>query len=305
MRISLGLATYQRPRQLQLLLGDLLRQTRPPDEVVVVDNDPAGSGRSVVEAMAACKPPFTLHYEIQPAKNISLTRNRSVALASGDWFASLDDDERVNSDWLQALVSGQRQSGADGLLGPVEYSFPPGVPAFLKYNDVFQRRRFESGATVPRDAYRFGNVLLRMELLRQLPGPFDPAYGLTGGEDGDLLCRLNDAGARICWCNEAEVFEPVEPARTRTRWVLLRALRGGQDYARHFRRGYYGHPGALAVCRFIARAAAQMLVALALSLLAVPIGRARVLHWLVKAASNLGKLSIWGGWHYREYQQPA
>ena len=45
---------------------------------------------------------------------------------------------------------------------------------------------------------------------------FNPAYGLTGGEDGDLLMRLMGQGARMVWCDEAYVIEPVPENRMRT-----------------------------------------------------------------------------------------
>ena len=38
-----------------------------------------------------------------------------------------------------------------------------------------------------------------------------------------------------------------------------------------------------------------------LALLALPRGRHRAAYWLLKFAANLGKMSIFAGWHYREY----
>jgi succinoglycan biosynthesis protein ExoM len=32
-----------------------------------------------------------------------------------------------------------------------------------------------------------------------------------------------------------------------------------------------------------------------------PLGRHRAAQWLTRAAANLGKLSIFWGWHYHEY----
>jgi len=32
-----------------------------------------------------------------------------------------------------------------------------------------------------------------------------------------------------------------------------------------------------------------------------PCGRHRAAYWLLKASANLGKMSIFLGWHYREY----
>ena len=121
MNISLCIATYRRADRLQILLDDLVCQRRPPNEVVVVDNDATGSARSVVERRRELGTPFPIHYDIQPVKNISLTRNRTVELASGDWIAFIDDDERAPAAWLAQLNDAANRYNADGVLGPVSH----------------------------------------------------------------------------------------------------------------------------------------------------------------------------------------
>jgi len=137
--------------------------------------------------------------------------------------------------------------------------------------------------------------------LRDGPAPFDPGYGLTGGEDGDLLGRLVERGARIVWCDEAVVYEPVEASRLSLRWLLLRALRGGQDFARHKLMGRFGYLTPAGRVRLFLRALLQSAIAAGLALLSLPFGRHRAVYWLLKASANLGKMSIFLGWHYREY----
>jgi succinoglycan biosynthesis protein ExoM len=148
---------------------------------------------------------------------------------------------------------------------------------------------------------RFGNVLLRGELLRSEPGPFDPAYGLATGEDGDLLVRLARRGGRIIWCDEAIVWEPVEPKRLSLRWLLYRALSGGQEFAHQTVRGRYGPIGPGGRLVFFLRALAQLLTAAALSVMAWPAGRHRAVGWLLKASANYGKLTAFWGAHHRAY----
>ena len=145
---------------------------------------------------------------------------------------------------------------------------------------------------------------MRARLLTTQAAPFNPAYGLTGGEDGDLLARLVASGARVLWCDEAIVTEPVEAARQSLRWLLRRALRGGQDFARHTFAGRYGRRTAAGRLQFVTRAIAQLTLAVALALLTWPFGRHRAARWLLKAAGNLGKLTVLVGWHYREYAAP-
>jgi len=45
----------------------------------------------------------------------------------------------------------------------------------------------------------------------------------------------------------------------------------------------------------------QSFIAAGLALLLWPCGRHRAAYWLLKVSANLGKMSIFLGWHYREY----
>jgi len=297
--ISVCIATYRRADRLALLLDDLGRQTLPPVEVVVVDNDAQRSAEQVV-AQAAAKLPFPVRYEVQPLKNISITRNRTVALAGGRWLAFVDDDERAPERWLELLHAAALDWSVDGVLGPVVPMLPAEAPRWISRGRFYEWPRHRSGTLVPRNQLRFGNVLLRASLLHG-GEPFDPAYGLTGGEDGDLLSRLAQNGARIAWCDEAMVHEPVEAARLSLRWLMRRSLRGGQDFARHSLAGRYHAPSLGRRGLLLGRAAAQFLAAGVLSALSWPLGRERAAYWLLKACANLGKLSTFCGWHYREY----
>lgn len=302
MRVSVCIATYRRPERLARLLEDLRRQRRLPDEVIVVDNDAEGSARAVVSAQRDDALPYALYYDIQPQKNIALTRNRSVELADGDWIAFVDDDERAPERWLETLLDSARRHHADGVLGPVVPLLPEEAPRWIRRGHFYDWERLATGTIIPRNRLRFGNVLIRAHwLIGHDALSFDAAYGLTGGEDGDLLTRMAERGARLIWCDEAEVIEPVEPARLSLQWLLRRALRGGQDFARHALAGRYGPLGPGRRLLLFLRAGLQALLAALLALLLLPLGWHHAARWMTTVSANVGKLSVFWGWHYREY----
>ncbi|HTE42394.1 MAG TPA: glycosyltransferase [Steroidobacteraceae bacterium] len=304
MTVSVCIATYRRAEPLRALLADLAAQEVHPFEVVIVDNDAAGSARAIVDERRQLGMPCPLIYDIQPRQNISLTRNRTVELAQGAWLAFIDDDERAPPEWLRQLRDAVSLHDADGVLGPVIPIVPNSAPQWIRRGQFYDWERLTTGAAVPRNRLRFGNLILRNSWVRRYPLPFDPAYGLTGGEDGDLLARMVNSGARIVWCDEAIVNEPIVPARLSLRWLLRRALRGGQDFARHTLAGRYGRIGLFERAGFVARAIAQSLAAALFAAVSFLRGRHASAFWLLKAAANIGKLTVFFGWHYREYAAP-
>jgi succinoglycan biosynthesis protein ExoM len=301
MNVSLCIATHRRPGRLAALLSDIAQQDRRPSEVIVVDNDAAGSAQPVVERFVAEGAPFPLRYEVQPVRGIALTRNRTVQLASGDWIAFIDDDERPPKAWLQRLVDAAARYEADGVLGPVLPVVPPEAPAWIRRGRFYDVPELASGGAVPLNKLRIGNALVRGDRLRAEPGPFDTAYGLKTGEDGDMLARLVHKGAKIVWCREAAVQEPVEPRRLRLEWLLQRGLSGGQEFARMTLAGRYGPVTGVRRTYLFLRALAQLIIALGLTIATCPMGRHHAARWLIAASANLGKLTVFFGWHYSEY----
>jgi succinoglycan biosynthesis protein ExoM len=300
-KISVCIATYRRPERLAALLDDLVHQELLPDEVVVVDNDAAGSARPIVEQRRAAGCTFELTYEIQPERNIALTRNRTVHLARAEWLAFVDDDERAPAPWLRQLMAAAEKYQADGILAPVEPQIPATAPVWIRRGRFYDWPRLPTGTPVPPNQLRFGNVLLRGEPMRAEPGPFDVSFGLSTGEDGDLLMRLIAKGARIIWSDEAVVDEPVETKRLSLRWLLNRAYSGGQHFARLSINGRYHLVNTMTRWLMFLRWLAQMVVAFALAALSLPVGRHRAAAWLIKAWGNLGKLSAFYGRRYNEY----
>jgi succinoglycan biosynthesis protein ExoM len=299
--ISVCVCTYRRPAQLTALIERIATQVGPPGvlELIVVDNDAAASARAIVDAAS---PPFELCYDVMPIKNISLARNRSVALAHGEWIGFIDDDELPQADWLERLHATAVRFGADGVLGPVVPVVPAMAPEWIRRGNFFERARHVTGTRVPRNELRSGNALISSSWLRRFDGPFDPEYGLTGGGDNVLLNRLADAGARFVWCDEAAVFEAVAPERLRIGWLLRRWYRGGQGWARQAQATGFKSFGAFGGLAFVARSAGSLAVALALTVLSFPLGRGRWVGWLLQASTQAGKLTALAGDRYEEYR---
>lgn len=227
--ISVCVCTYRRPRQLQQLLQCLDQQATKGlfnFSIVVVDNDAHESARSVAELWAR-RSSVPIAYGVEPQQSIALARNASVAMATGELVAFVDDDEEPSSDWLRRLFDVLIEHGADGVIGPVVPRFEENAPLWAVKGGVFQRPAFETGEVIHWRATATNNALVKREVLMELDGPFRPEFG-AGGEDQDLFRRAMSRGRVFIWSAEALCHEPVPPERTRVAFQLRRALLRGK-----------------------------------------------------------------------------
>lgn len=234
MLISICICTFRRPEGLHLAVSSALRQALPDGiavEIVIVDNDPAGSARPTFETLLSNSGGTPIAYFHEAKPGISFARNRCLTVARGQAIAFLDDDEIARPNWLLALWETMTRYDADAVFGPVLPEFAAQPPAWLSLSGAHQRPRFATGTAIAWGDSRTGNVLLSRRLV-DLVGEFDLRFGQTGGEDSFFFGSAAKKGARLIWCDEAQVEEAVPEVRMQRRWLLRRAFLGGRTFTR-------------------------------------------------------------------------
>lgn len=231
--ISVCVCTYRRPRQLHRLLQCLDQQVTNDlfnFSIVVIDNDERESAQGVVERWAKriCVP---LIYSVEPRQNIALARNASVALATGDLVAFVDDDEEPSSAWLRKLYEVFVGYDVDGVIGAVVPRFEERAPSWAVKGGVFRRPIYKTGSVIDWRAAATNNALVKRDVLQEFDGPFRAQFG-AGGEDQDLFRRAISRGRVFAWSAEALCYEPVPTERTKVAFQLRRALLRGKIAAR-------------------------------------------------------------------------
>ncbi len=98
--ISVIIITRNRSESLQDTLTSLTRQTRQPDEVVVVDNASEDNTR---ETIMSFKDKLNIQYVHESKRGIPYARNAGIRCASGDIISSIDDDCIADEDWLKNI----------------------------------------------------------------------------------------------------------------------------------------------------------------------------------------------------------
>ncbi|MFD5277263.1 glycosyltransferase family 2 protein [Pseudarthrobacter sp. NPDC058362] len=238
--IVIAVLTYRRTEDLRMVLPRLAEQAHSVSDaaagtvrpqILVIDNDPAASGRSTVEAVAAAFKPGLITYIHEPKPGIAAARNRALAQSAfADLLIFIDDDEMPYGRWLAHLVNLQRATGASAVVGPVISDYQDEPDAWITAGRFFERRRLATGT--PLTVAATNNLLLSVPKVRELNLEFDERFGLSGGSDTLFTRQLVRRGGTMLWCDEATVVDRVPTMRLTRGWVLRRALRSGNSAAR-------------------------------------------------------------------------
>lgn len=201
-RVAVVVPVRDDPAGLAACLSALAAQTRPPDEVVVVDD---GSREPPVV-------PPGVRLVRQPPRTSYAARNVGIAACAGadvdrraDVVAFTDADCRPAPDWLERAVAALDESGTGVVAGRVEVlPAHPGRPGAVELHDArtsFPQREFVArwgfGATA--------DLVVRREVLDRV-GPFRAE--LVSGGDAEWGERAAAAGHRAVYRDDVVVRHP-------------------------------------------------------------------------------------------------
>ncbi|MFC9796000.1 glycosyltransferase [Streptomyces sp. NPDC127584] len=223
-RVSVVVATRERPGPLARALDSLLAQDHPDFELIVVDNAPRTAATHELVTRTYAEHADRIRYVREDTPGLATAHNTGLAAAEGAVVAFTDDDVIADPRWLSALTA---PFAADPGLGCVTGLILParlGTPAqvLLESHGGFAKGfapRLYDPAHPPADeplfpftAGSFGsgaNMAFRADALRRAGG-FDPATGTgtaaRGGDDLYAFVAVLAAGFRLRYTSEALVW---------------------------------------------------------------------------------------------------
>jgi GT2 family glycosyltransferase len=208
-RVAAVIPTYRRPRELEGLVDSLLAGTLPPDPIVIVDNDPAGS----------CPP---IHREghaidvIHLGAGLDLPGARNAgwrAAKEADVVCFIDDDNTVAPDAIERLVGVLRDPRV-GLVAPVIYCAEP--PDMVWCGGI-QRSMWTTRTTL---MHRGGSLpdletwptegppdslAVPRDVLEKIDG-FDEVNFTFGHDEADLDMRIGQLGLDRVTVRDAKIW---------------------------------------------------------------------------------------------------
>ncbi len=228
--VAVIIPTLRRPESLSRALKSVFAQDRCDliQEIAVVDNDPEGSARAVVEALQSISTVPLLYIHATPP-GVATARNAGLAGSVAPYVAFLDDDEEADTAWLSALFDTHHRLGADVTFGPVLGRTPDATAWKRPYLERFFSRIGPEASGLIDTVYGCGNSLMTRETALKGPAPFNLAANHTGGEDDRLFSDLKARNARFAWAAEAMVKEHAPAHRAKLAYALARAVSYGQS----------------------------------------------------------------------------
>jgi GT2 family glycosyltransferase len=242
-KASVVVCTYNQPRELDLALAAMRRQTQAPVEVFVADDGSSNPTKAVVEEWHD-RSPFPVHHVWQADKGYRKARivNEAVRRATGDHIIFLDGDSFPQRSWVaDHLASADGKSVLCGRRVKLGSEFSPAVtrghieagrfdtpfaPALLRSSLAGDTKRLGLAIRLPRPIARLlhprprrimgVNFSLPLEVFTAVNG-LNEDWVVYGHEDRDIEFRLIRAGVpRIALLNRAVVFHLHHEERERS-----------------------------------------------------------------------------------------
>ena len=236
MKVSILIPTHNRADRLSRVLESLELVDRPAGvdvETIVCANACTDDTSRVLEGRAGNQT-IGLRIVEEPRAGLSIARNAAMASATGDVFAFLDDDVRVEETWLHGLVAGIDEARADLVAGKATLWWEGReVPEWMSPRCKQLLTRLDLGERIiPVDtASHFvgANFAFRRTIFERIGG-FHPYLGRSGkgllsGEDTEYVRRALGSGAVAVFSPRMAVRHWVAPERV-DRGYLRRVAKG-------------------------------------------------------------------------------
>ncbi len=172
--VSVILPTHDRPAELGVAIDSIMAQSRGPDELIIID-DGISPARPDIDRWAKHSG-VRFIYEKRDRPSLPASRNRGLAIATGDIIVFSEDDVTWPVDYLEKLIE-LYESDTEGVVAAI------GAVVIEPDDKKFSRRVFDCLAeALGRGKWRPRlNQARYARLPENLRGKLTPASRLSGG----------------------------------------------------------------------------------------------------------------------------
>ena len=240
--LSCIICTYNRADYLADTLQYLLRNTCTGTvEILIVDNNSTDDTPQVAEKyINESSTALNVRYVTEKNQGLSHARNRGIREAHAPLLLFLDDDIRVEEDFLETwLAFFQNHPGVLAAGGKIEVQFDDPRPRWMSSYLLPLLGYHNHGNDIkpyPRKSYPFGgNMGIRKKVFDRF-GMFDTALGrigkkLTASEEKEFFNRLREESVTLMYIPDAVIWHRVNQQRLTKEYIKRQAVGLGQSLA--------------------------------------------------------------------------
>ncbi len=174
--VSCVVPAYNAEHYLREALESVLRQTRPPDEIIVVDN---GSTDGTLALLQSIPNVLVLH---QPIRGPGATRNLGIQASQGKMLTFLDADDKWHPEKIDRQLDVFRATPDTKLCVAHIQNF---------WSPEIDPPEHDARLLQPWRGYTFSSLMVQRDVFKQI-GLLDEK--LMVGEDGDWFLRFRNSG---------------------------------------------------------------------------------------------------------------
>lgn len=226
MKYSFIICTYNREKYIEGSMSSLSRQNFPADkfEVLVIDNNSPDNTAGVCASFIKKHPDVQFRYISETNQGISYARNRGIQEAKADFIIFIDDDETVDSFYLEKLDEYLAQYPEASLCAtPVFPVYETEKPKWLSHYTLrlitgYYYKGKQVRKLQGKDYPGTGHAVIRKELFDKY-GLFNTDLGrkgssLLGAEDKDMFLRLINNGIDCYYLPDIPIYHHIPESKT-------------------------------------------------------------------------------------------
>ena len=128
MKLSVIVPAYNAEKTIRQSLDSILAQTRPVDELIVIND---GSTDGTEKILQEYRDTYPACFRFRTVENGGQGRARNIGfeLSSGDWIGYVDSDDWIDPEMYERLIAAAERENADLALCEVLAHFPDGSTA--------------------------------------------------------------------------------------------------------------------------------------------------------------------------------
>ncbi len=215
-------------------------------QVIIVDNNSkdntAGTIKKLIDNSS-----IRIRYAFEEKQGLSHARNCGISEAESKYLIFIDDDIRVQSEWLKSIYTTFERFNCDAVGGRIHLEdtlvlpkwIRPDMYGFLGYRDFGDEVFKMDGKT----QFPFGGNMAFMKSSLINAGGFDTSMGRVGegrtrkelfkGEETDMFHRLAEEGGALYYHPKATVLHLILPHQLKKSFFRTLHFNAGLQKARH------------------------------------------------------------------------